>query len=761
MSLQKKISSAVTAVYPLVAALLIIFIFSGIPVLTEAGACALSILLFVSSMAGKRETFFIGIILSYPILLSSQLNLASAIFLLPLAVLSTVIYAARFLSDKAFRTEFFKKGLLFYGITFFALATVLGGILYSSSIGGMLLAAIPAIAFVFLYHTCMALGDHTVYIQKAMVAFGAASTYIATTTQYTEFFVFTVLALLSSIYLAIKTKSIERILSIIISFLFALYFVLNCFSGKIELSLQDYFQAQISTAGLVWEEWIFGLGANFEGSHAAPFFTVIATLGAFGLLALLTHLKHVLELFIRHISAEKSLLLLIPITVLLLPMENRALLFSAALIYIIFVSAAEHSLEKSRRAQIDNVRPLESGRKPRVLFPFIEAGKGHITPTTAVCDIFKAKYGDKVEVIESHFYSETGSEDLVRTERLFASAVRTQNKNHTLSLLCRLGNFLAGDTFAQYVLMAMTRSGRRSIKLAKAHLAELNADLIFTAHWSIPFYVSKDKKPHPYTIMFCPDVLSNGMFNVDCNHFLMPMRSGHDEIKKVRMYAGGVSSTVAFPIRSAAYEYLGRKDELREKNGIEQDAFVVTLCDGGYGMANLEKTLACLMKSKAKMTLIALCGTNTELYERLSGMEAPENITLLPQPFTQRVLEFLAMSDLFVGKSGANSMAEPAFFGVPIIVTKCITYIERHIKYHYVHDLGGALFIPNPKRAAKKIIDFAEHPERLEPYKAALESFKDNCGAEEMADLVYDSLKYIGYAPKSEESANELTATVK
>ena len=50
-------------------------------------------------------------------------------------------------------------------------------------------------------------------------------------------------------------------------------------------------------------------------------------------------------------------------------------------------------------------------RKPRVVFPFTEAGMGHIMPLRAMADIFEKKYGDKVEVVRSQFFTETGADN--------------------------------------------------------------------------------------------------------------------------------------------------------------------------------------------------------------------------------------------------------------------------------------------------------------------------------------------------------------
>ena len=738
MKFIKKLSSIITASYPFAVALLLLFIYNDNDV---SRACYMSMLLsaiiVLASILGKKETFFVGIIFSYPLLLLVEvIYYMPLVSIFPALILSTIIYLIRFFCNRDFRREFFKKGLLFYGVAFFTLALITGGAFTPNHLGSMTVLAFLFIPLPLLYHTSMAIGNHNFYLQYCMITLAAVSAILAFTTRFPELLRFTLLGIPSAIWLTIKTKTKAKLLFGAVAALLASPFLINIILGNTALSPISQSISRFPT-----ENWLFGDGAFNFTSPTIPFFAVITALGLFGLLALLTHMKHTLELFVRHISVEKTLLLLVPTIILFTPSDNGIMLFSLSFIYMLFVSAAEHSLEETRKKQINNLKPLPEGRRPRVLFPFIEAGKGHVTPEAAVLKVFKEKYGDVTEIVESRFYSETGNADMMLTENLFAKAVQTQNKNQILSLLCRLGNFLAGDTFGLYVLMAMTISGKKSIKPSKAHLEELDADVVFCTHWSIPFYITQSKKPHPYSIMFCPDVHSNGMFNVDCNLFLMPMEEGHRKILKYRMYAGGSSAKVTFPIREEAYQFLGKREELRRELGIPADEFVVTLCDGGYGMANLEKTLKYLLEANQKMTLIALCGTNTALYERLSAMKTPENITLLPQAFTPRVLEFLALSDLFVGKSGANSMAEPAFFGVPIIVTKCITYIERHIKDHYVKELGGALFIPSPKRAAKKILAFAEKPERLEPYKAALAGFREECGAEEIADMIYAAVQ--------------------
>ena len=467
----------------------------------------------------------------------------------------------------------------------------------------------------------------------------------------------------------------------------------------------------------------------------------LCSMGLVGAVAFIFHMKHGLEVIIRRVSAGRILILLVPMLILGMSLLDNFFFYpNFIIIYAAFLAGAEYMLEVSRAEELNDLNKYKKGTKPRVVFTYVEAGKGHIIPTKNVCEAFKAKYGDRVEVVESNFFSETGNKNMQKTEKLFERAVQQQNRSPILSILCKIGNFLAGNAFARYVLLTLSISGIKTNPLAVKHVAELDANVIYTAHWAIPYYVNQMTAPKPYTICFCPDVLSNGAFDVDCNNFLMSTKKGYNQVLRSRMYAGGNISYVPFPIRKEREQYLApeKRAEIRENLGIKQDDFVITLCDGGYGMARLEKTVKHLLKSPTPITVIALCGMNEPLFEKLKAIRAPSNVRLIPVSFTSHALDYICIANLFIGKSGANSMAEPASLGVPIIVTKCITYIERGIKNYYVRDIKGALYIPNAKLAAKKAIYFATHKDELDKFRNNLTSTTlTDYDAEATADLIW------------------------
>lgn len=500
--------------------------------------------------------------------------------------------------------------------------------------------------------------------------------------------------------------------------------------------------------------WLFGVGFN-DGGYAEDIvknniysrmyhnviIQFLGSMGIVGIVALFVHIKHLGEVAARRFSFDKLLLVFIPVMILAMSMfDNFFFYANFQIIYSVFLAIAEISLEQSRAKKLSEHRVAKEGKKPRVAFTYVEAGKGHIVPEEAVHKCFEEKYGNEVEIIGSSFYNETCDPKLKKTETLFIKTVKNQNKSFIAGMMCRIGTWFCGDTLSLSWVMACTPSGISSYRRAKKHLRELDCDVLFTTHWSVAYYAAHMKNA-PYSILLCPDPYSNGMFNVDVNNFLITSEVGKKQAERKRMYAGGNVNAVPPPIRSEAKKYLGKRDELRIKHGISKDSFTVVLLDGGYGMASLKNTIKCLLKKRADITIIALCGTNDKLKEDLDSLEAPENIKLISVGYREDIFEYIALADLFCGKSGANSLAEAAYFGVPIMVNKCITYIEKHNKNYYVRKVKGALYVPSAHLAARKIERFAESPKLLKSYKDNISALYGISGEEIVADIIYNAAK--------------------
>ena len=86
-------------------------------------------------------------------------------------------------------------------------------------------------------------------------------------------------------------------------------------------------------------------------------------------------------------------------------------------------------------------------------------------------------------------------------------------------------------------------------------------------------------------------------------------------------------------------------------------------------------------------------------------------------------------------------IAEPTFFGVPSIITKHTTNIEKHIADYYVNYLKCAVNILKPKKIVEELEEFLNNKDLLTPYIENAKKAHDLFGAEKSADYVYELLK--------------------
>ncbi|MDE5789198.1 MAG: hypothetical protein K2H78_02150, partial [Clostridia bacterium] len=112
----------------------------------------------------------------------------------------------------------------------------------------------------------------------------------------------------------------------------------------------------------------------------------------------------------------------------------------------------------------------------------------------------------------------------------------------------------------------------------------------------------------------------------------------------------------------------------------------------------------------------------------------------VPVGYTDRMLEYMAAADLFCGKSGANTLIEATFAGVPQIITNYASGVEKLNCEYYVDEIKTALKIFKPKKVVDAIEKFINDPTKLAPLQAAAEAQRQNYGAEQSARLIYELL---------------------
>lgn len=376
--------------------------------------------------------------------------------------------------------------------------------------------------------------------------------------------------------------------------------------------------------------------------------------------------------------------------------------------------------------------------KPRVVFPFTEAGLGHIMPMTSIADEFERLYGDRVEVVRSQFFTEGGDERLIAYEKELAVNVVRYNRHPSLGYFATFSMRFWGTRLSSWG--AIDFIGKGALSAGVKHMEELKPDLVVSTHWATNYYAMKVEN-RPLTVMYCPDVWMNTLFRYPCDLALLSMPEGYSRaMKHKKRFNGENLKLVPFLIRSGAFAVSSDKKELRRNLGLDPDKFTVLVADGGYGIGKCGATCEELLKRDLPINLIAVCGKNQELFGQLSSMGAGGNTVFRPYGLADNMLELIAASDVTCGKSGASLMAEPCFFGVPQIITQYACEVEKRIGEYYIKDVGCAIKRFNVGKACDLIERFASDPRLLQPYREAALSQRDNYGAEKTARYVFELL---------------------
>lgn len=377
--------------------------------------------------------------------------------------------------------------------------------------------------------------------------------------------------------------------------------------------------------------------------------------------------------------------------------------------------------------------------KPRVVFPYTEAGLGHIMPMNSISDEFERLYGDRVEVVRSNFFTEQGNKKLINYEKSLSENVVNYNKSPALGHFATFNMRFWGVTLSSWG--AVDFIGWGALKEGIKHMEELKPDLVVSTHWATNYY-AMNMQNRPLTVMYCPDVWMNTLFRYPCDLALLSMSRGYEralKLHKIRFNEDNIK-LVPFLIRKEAFEIPEDKHVVRRSLGFEEDKFTVVLADGGYGIGKIKSIVEELVERDLPINVVAVCGKNEQLYKELQLVKSKGKTNFYPIGFAKNMLEIIASADVFCGKSGGSLPAECTFFGVPIIFTHFANEIEKRISEFYLEDVGNAIKEFNVKKVCDLVEQFSQKPELLTPYREAALANKSNYGAEKSARYIFGLL---------------------
>lgn len=535
------------------------------------------------------------------------------------------------------------------------------------------------------------------------------------------------------------------------------------FDFFIKKSEEDITSGRFELWGRFWEYFlqnpVFGggfavdlhntkdIGNGVFGMYSALahniFFQALGGSGLFGLLAGVVHLLSVGRALVRYYERPRSFLVLASISFLCVSLLD-AVFYKAffTFLYLAILVASEADAYRKQREEVRSVPKYawpSPSYKPRVVFPFVEAGMGHIMPQRSLVEAFERKYGAYCEVIKSQFFSETNEKSLLKFEKTLVNEVKKYNRSHVYGYL----NMFAMDVFGPTVLSKMIMEAYipEAGKSAIRHMQELQPDMVVNTHWATTYYAEQlpDK---PITVSYIPDVQIIPLCRYKNDMTLVSTPRGYLQAlkKHKRRFNGENLRLVPFAIRQEALRLSTDKKANRRALGLDENKLTVVLFEGGYGLGKMRKIVQLIAKSKMQINVVAICGKNEKLYNELKRIKPNAGVRLIVEGFCTKTLEYLAAANVWIGKSGASSIAEATYFGCATIVSKYATTMERDNAEYYLKDVKNALKIFNAKKVVKRLKKWTKNPEELRRLQKNARKVHGLYGSERTADVLWELL---------------------
>ena len=145
---------------------------------------------------------------------------------------------------------------------------------------------------------------------------------------------------------------------------------------------------------------------------------------------------------------------------------------------------------------------------------------------------------------------------------------------------------------------------------------------------------------------------------------------------------------------------------MRAKLGLAPDKTTILLSAGGFGVGPVEHIVTTLQELKHPAQIVAICGRNADLLERMQALAAKAggdaSATLVPIGYTTAMDEYMSAADVLVGKPGGLTTSEALAKGLLFLIVNPIPGQEERNSDHLL-EAGAAIRCNNLPVLAYKL----------------------------------------------------------
>lgn len=164
------------------------------------------------------------------------------------------------------------------------------------------------------------------------------------------------------------------------------------------------------------------------------------------------------------------------------------------------------------------------------------------------------------------------------------------------------------------------------------------------------------------------------------------------------------------------------KREMRRKHGLKEEGWTILVSAGGFGVGPVEHIFQALLELRHEAEAVVVCGRNEELKEKMEHMAASlpsdRRVRIKPIGFTTEMDEYMAASDLVLGKPGGLTTSEALARGLVMVIVNPIPGQEERNSDHLLEE-GAAIRCNNLPVLAYKIDKLLDDTERFRSMQQA------------------------------------------
>ena len=385
-----------------------------------------------------------------------------------------------------------------------------------------------------------------------------------------------------------------------------------------------------------------------------------------------------------------------------------------------------------------------TGARPRILIAMIEAGGGHRAPALALQAALERVRPGRFDVDVFDIMRHVGE---VALDRRHKQSWKWMLAHPRVTFVLQNAIDRVVPVAWTQAVQARTLAGFR--RRLSAFVREQGYDLVVAVHF-MPLQAAAMARRR--------GELGVPVVGIDTDpfdaHALWAVRDADEivvasEQARSLLSAKGVPvqrvKVFGYPLNLAFVDAVPDAEAARRRLGLDAGRLTVLHTPGGEGIGgNVEGIVAAVLAADLDLQYVVIAGRNEALRAKLQGLADAHaarggRTRLHVQGFTNDMPEWIAASDLVLGKAGAASTFEALALGRPIFHTSYVAPNEkRNLDYCRQHGIGG--YVPLSRDVVGLLAPLCEDPAPLHAWQERVRALGFQPGtlaiAEHLAALV-------------------------